>query len=396
MTRMTTGPRKLFIFCGEPSADQYGLRVVRHLRSLDPELEIHGVGSFLFKEAGVTLFRDNEDLAVTGFLEVFKNYPKFKSLLDQVTSFISDNQFDGVLLIDYPGFNLRLASRIRQSSPNTKIFYYVAPQVWAWGRHRLVKMKSLVDHLFVILPFELPLFQDAGISTEFVGHPLLDVIDHDLALHDIQAFCQRENVVLKESSRPVIAFLPGSRRNEIFKIFPVYLETMILMKTKMPEAQFIVSAANADRRREITQLFSQKASSLVSSVSVYLGDLNQLLSIADFAFVTSGTATLQTAIHGVPMAVVYKLNILSYWYIKNKLSIPWISLPNVISGKNIVAEFLQQECNAQNLTQYCVNLLKQNLQYIEARKSLEQFKELLGNRGASETVAKKIIRLISG
>jgi lipid-A-disaccharide synthase len=369
-------PLKIFIITGEPSGDLHGANLVKALHQENSGLEINCWGGNRMEAAGAKVLKHIDELAFMGFVEVAANIRTILKNFDLCEKHIREFQPDLVVFIDYPGFNLRIAKRVKKLGIKTA--YYISPQIWAWKENRVKQIKAYIDHVFVILPFEKAFYNKHGVDAQFVGHPLLDEIKH-IEVDEV-AFRTKHQL---EATKPIIALLPGSRTQEISKL----LEPMAQIIKDFPAHQFVVS-------KVAWQPLSIYQNALPSSVKMIEGNTYELLKIAEAAIVTSGTATLETALINTPQVVVYKANWLSVMIARQLVKIKYISLVNLILDKEVVRELIQQEVNTANL--------KQELSYIIAggkkrQEILDQYallREKLGHSGASELVAKALLKII--
>jgi len=317
------GPR-IFLSAGEPSGDLHGGEVAEALTRLLPDAELVGLGGDRMAEAGVELLAHVDDLAVMGFTEVASRIPYFLGLLRRLKAHMRQSRPDLVLPIDYPGFNFRLCRQAR--SAGLRILYYIAPQVWAWRRHRARVLAELVDHLAVILPFEEPIFARHGAKVSFVGHPLLDT---EPPAGSREAFCRSVGV---ESNRPVLAIFPGSRKQEVDRHLSIFTEAAREVARYVPETQPVIAEG------------SSIPESLYAAVSYpRTRDAWGLLHHADAAIVKSGTSTLQAALSGTPMVVAYRMSGLSFALARRLVRVPHVGLVNLVAEERIVPELLQDE-----------------------------------------------------
>ncbi len=329
---------------GEASGDLHGSNLVRELKKLDSDAQIRAWGGDLMEAAGADVVKHYRELAFMGFVEVLMNLRTIFRNLDFCKKDITAFHPDVLVLIDYPGFNLRIAKWAKKQG--YKVVYYISPQVWAWKENRVKIIRQCVDKMLVILPFEKDFYRKWHYEVEYVGHPLVEVID------DVKA---KSNGEKKEN---VVALLPGSRKQEILKKLPVMLE----VSTHFPELEFVVAKAPGQDDSFYEALLSPYPN--VKSVS---GKTYSLLMQADAALVTSGTATLETALFGVPEVVCYKGSVISYQIAKRVIKVKYISLVNLIMDKLVVKELIQEEMTVSNL----VEELKQLLYDPERRQQLE-------------------------
>ena len=362
---------KYYIIAGEASGDLHGSNLIKELVKLDIDAQIRCWGGDLMKAAGAILVKHYKELAFMGFAEVIKNLPAILNNLKFCKQDIESFHPDVLILIDYPGFNLRIAKWAKQKG--FKVIYYISPQVWAWKENRVKLIRKVVDKMLVILPFEKEFFEKKwNYKVDFVGHPLVEVVNNFLATHPF----------MKENP-PVIALLPGSRKQEIAKKLPVMLEA----SKSFPGYQFIVAkTASLDDDFYTTFLNNYPGVTTVANQTY------SLLSKASAALVTSGTATLETALFGVPQVVCYKGSSISYQIAKRLVNIKYISLVNLIMDREVVKELIQDKLTVQNLTNELENILHNQ----ESRRQIEadytSLKNLLQKQNnASEKAAAIVV-----
>jgi len=313
-----------YIISGELSGDLYGSKLIDHLKRLDQSAEFTCWGGGYMKSKGVNLVRDLDSLAFMGFFEVLKNFKTVLKIYFFAKQHIKDVQPDALILIDYPGFNLRIAKYAKQL--NIPVYWFIAPQVWAWKESRIKTMRKYIDKLFVALPFELNYFQNAGIQTFYYGHPLMNIINNHL-----------NESPPKVLGKPVIALLPGSRKQEIERMLPVMLQTV----QRFSNYRFIVIGANSIKRS-----FYEK---FIGSCNVELNFNKEVLNSVHAAVSTSGTVTLEIAAYKIPQVVCYNLNQISYLIARSFAKVNYISLVNLLADEMIVKELIQGQCNADNI-----------------------------------------------
>lgn len=363
---------KYYIIAGEASGDLHGSNLLKELRRLQPDAQFRGWGGDLMQRQGCDLVKHYRDLAFMGFKEVIANLRTILKNIQFAKDDIIQWQPDAVILIDYPGFNLRLADFCK--SIGLPVIYYISPQVWAWKENRVKKIKSCVDELICILPFEVPFYEKWGMQVHFVGHPLLDAVE---GFEKDPQFRIHHGL----DHRSVVALLPGSRTQEIKKMLPVMLE----MAERFPERQFLVAAAPGQPEALYHTFLKNHP-----EVKLVKGATYQLLAQADAALVTSGTATLETGMFGVPQVVCYRGSALSYAIGKRLVKIKFISLVNLILDRSAVCELIQADFNSKRL--------EEELKYIlsaegnaRLKTDYAELKSKLGHRGASEKAAEIIV-----
>ncbi|MFH0866284.1 MAG: lipid-A-disaccharide synthase [Bacteroidota bacterium] len=367
---------KYYIIAGEASGDLHASNMIAELKKLDSDAHFRCWGGDLMKTQGAELVKHYKDLAFMGFVEVLSNFRTIIKNIRFCKQDILSYKPDVVILVDYPGFNLRIAEFAKQSG--FKVVYYISPQVWAWKQARVQKIKQTVDKMFVILPFEKEFYKKFDYDVDFVGHPLLDAIAQ---------ITQKEISVIKDelclSEKPVIALLPGSRKQEISIMLPEMLKVI----NSFPGYQFAVAAVGT-HGEEFYEIFCSEF-----PVKIITGLTYSLLMVSDAALVTSGTATLETAIFGVPEVVCYKGSYISYQLARKLVKVDYISLVNLVMQKEVVKELIQQEFNLNNLNNELKKILnpdnreKMKIEYAKLR-------EKLGGKGASENTAKRITEFL--
>lgn len=372
-------PKRIYLIAGEASGDLHGSNLVKALKTENPELEFRFWGGDLMEAEIGRPVRHIRELAFMGFIEVLLN---LRTILNNIRFCKQDIQAfrpDALVLIDYPGFNLRIAEWAK--SQGIKVYYYVSPQVWAWKQSRVHKIKRFVDHLFVILPFEKAFYEKFGYEVEFVGHPLLDAIEQYRSKAMDESRFREE---FRLTNKPVIAILPGSRKQEIGAKLPIMLEAA----KAFPEYEIVVAGAPSLEMEFYTPFFEG------SDVKIIHGKTYDILSISEAAIVTSGTATLETALFEVPEVVCYKASSISYAIAKRLVKIRFISLVNLIMDREVVRELIQHECHAQAIEQELRLLVKGGKKREQVLNDYKILKEKLGSGGASKKVAQSLLKTI--
>lgn len=354
---------KYYIIAGEASGDLHASNLVHELKKLDEQAVCKGVGGNLMQQANVDLLFGLDRLAFMGFYEVLKNLPTIRKNFKQVKQAISTFQPDVVILIDYPGFNLRMAKWCKKQG--YKVAYYISPQIWAWKENRVEIIKKYVDLMMCILPFEVSFYNKHNYNNAyFVGHPLLDLYNNT-ELNDF-------------SNKQSIALLPGSRKQELQKLTPIFIQ----VANQFPNEQFIITA--------ISRLKELYPTQLPSNVKIVFDDMQNVLRHAKVAVVCSGTATLETALLQVPQVVIYKTSWLNYQIGKRLAKVDFISLPNLIANEKIVEELIQHNCSVDNISTQLNKLLSSN-----NNQFYNKLISKIGERGASVHAAKHIVELVN-
>jgi len=365
---------KYYIIAGEASGDLHGANCIKHLKQKDPQCEIRAWGGDNMRDQGVTIVRHINELAFMGFVEVAKNIRTILSNIKFCKSDILNFNPDAVIFIDYPGFNLRIARFCKVQG--IKTIYYISPQIWAWHQSRIKAIRRDIDKMMVILPFEKEFFASHNHDVEFVGHPLLDAIEAPQSLETSEDFIKKNTL----SSKPIIALLPGSRKQEIERMLPV----MASIVAKFQQYQFVIAGTRAH------DLSFYRKYSPTQELPVVYGETYALLKNSLAALVTSGTATLETAIIGTPQVVCYKTGTLSYQIARRLVKLKYISLVNLIMDEKVVTELIQGDLNSEKLD---VELKKLTFDGPHREMIIYKYSELrkkLGGHGASEKAAEII------
>ena len=381
-----SGPtsKKFFIVAGENSGDLHGANLVKALRKQEPDVVFRGLGGPEMERNGVELLENMvEKLAIIGFTQVVRNINKIFKLFKLVEDALVEDPPDAVILIDYPGFNLRVARLA--NSLDIKVIYYVVPQLWAWHASRINTIRPNVDLLLVILPFEEEYYRQRKVrDVRYTGHPLLDVI---------KLTRTREEVCAKfglDAERPLIGLLPGSRKPEIIRILPTLLEACELLYKDDPSRQFVLPRATSVPESLIEKYISRYA----APIKVIAQERFNVRATFDFALVTSGTATLETTILECPMLIIYKVSWLTWLIGKALADIHYVGLPNIIAEKMIVPELLQDEATGLRIFEETKKIIGSEEKMANVKYELRRIKEKLGEPGASDKAAAHIRQLL--
>lgn len=364
---------KYYVIAGEASGDLHGANLVRALRRTDPSAQIRAWGGDMMRQAGAEVVKHYRDLAFMGFIEVVANLRTILGNMRFCKRDIEAFAPDAVIFIDYPGFNLNIASWCHKRKYKT--FYYISPQVWAWKEGRVRTIKKNVDHMLVILPFEREFYRKHAYEVDYVGHPLLDALN-DRKPVEKEAFRREEGL----DGRPLVALLPGSRRQEIRAMLPA----MVRMADVFPDYQFAVAATPVQHKSLYEEIIGSR------DVKIVTGRTYDLLSSAHAAAVTSGTATLETALIGTPEVVCYKGSPVSYFIGRMVVKVPFISLVNLIAGREVVRELIQGAMNPERLAEELARILDGPAR----ERMLSDYREIrhrLGDGGASLRAADLIV-----
>ena len=366
---------KYYIIAGEASGDLHGSNLIKQIKQLDDAADIRCWGGDMMAQAGGHVVKHYKELAFMGFVEVVMNLRTIFRNLDWCKKDILAFQPDAIVLIDYPGFNLRIAEWAKQQG--LKVIYYISPQVWAWKESRVKKIRECVDKMLCILPFEKEFYHKWNYEAEYVGHPLIEVVKAAREAPPAPRF----------SDKPIIALLPGSRRQEVTEKLPV----MLSMARYFPEYQFVMAQAPS-----LDDSFIRSFTDAYPNVSVVKGQTYALLLQASAALVTSGTATLETALFGVPEVVCYKGSPISYFFAKRLIKVKYISLVNLIMDKPVVKELIQHDLTEENLLKELTLILKDEARREQMKADYAVLWTLLGDGTASRKAAEAIVAAVNG
>lgn len=368
--------KRLYVVAGELSGDAHGAGLLRSLKTMVPAVEIHGAGGpEMAAVAGPGLRDWVEDAAVMGVWEVLKRYGWFKQrfaeMLDEVRSF----RPDVLLLIDYPGYNLRFAEAVKRECPETRLVYYISPQVWAWHKGRIPKMARLLDEMLCLFPFEQPIFENAGLKTTFVGHPLVDELE-EKKLPDAQR------------DESLIGLFPGSREREVARLFPMMIQTAARLRAWRADLKFEVPAASAKLAGQIRGLLAEANAD--GWITVNNGGSHALMQRAGCAVIASGTATLEAAYYGLPYCLVYRVAPLTYVLARILVKIKLIGLVNILAGEEVVREFVQADAEPVAVSRELRELIESPGKRVALQERLAETTSKLGDHGAHERAAQAV------
>ncbi|MFZ9938202.1 MAG: lipid-A-disaccharide synthase [Luteolibacter sp.] len=368
--------KRLYVVAGELSGDAHGAGLLRALKPMVPALEIHGAGGPQMADAAGPGLRDwVEDAAVMGVWEVLKRYGWFKQRFAEMLAELKEFRPDVLVLVDYPGFNLRFAEAVRRECPETRLVYYISPQVWAWHKGRIPKMARLLDEMLCLFPFEQPIFANAGLKTTFVGHPLVDELEE-----------QRLADARRDES--LVGLFPGSREREVARLFPMMIETAKRLQSWRAELKFEVPAASPKLAAQIRALRDEAGAA--GWIEVGTGSSHSLMQRACCGVIASGTATLEAAFYGLPYCLVYRVAPLTYVLGKLLVKIKHIGLVNILAGEEVVREFIQGEANPHAVTTELRGLLEDPGKRGALAAKLLETAAMLGDSGTHERAARAV------
>ncbi|NLN92892.1 MAG: lipid-A-disaccharide synthase [Candidatus Hydrogenedens sp.] len=365
--------KTVFLIAGESSGDLHGANLIRALKAQDPEVTCFGLGGRTMETAGMELVQDLASDAIMGFAEVLRRLLPLRRLLLDTVALIRERRPDVIVLIDYPGFNIRFAEAVAELG--IPIVYYISPQVWAWKKKRIHKIARLVRKMLVIFPFEEELYRDKGVYCRYVGHPLLD------ELKDLQKTGDEED-------ETIIGMLPGSRSQEIQRIAPVMAQVCRDILARKAEIRFMTACTNEARAREVRAAFEGLP------VEVKVRPSREVFLKSRCCLIASGTATLEAALLETPFLIVYKVNRISYWLARLLVRIPYIGIVNILTGSDIVPEYIQHEANSDKITPVLLELLEDSPLRNQMMANFRMLQTHLGGPGASDCAAEEILALL--
>jgi lipid-A-disaccharide synthase len=369
------------IVAGEASGDIYGADLVSEAMKLVPDIHFFGIGGERMREAGVDTLVDSCDMAVVGLVEVIKHFDVISSAFRKLKRILLTNPPDLLILIDYPGFNLRLAKVAKKIG--VKVLYYISPQIWAWRQGRVKKIARLVDQMAVILAFEAPFYEKAGVPVTFVGHPMLDLVN---VLLDRSAAAISFNL---DPGRKIVGLFPGSRHNEIEKLLPVIIAAAVNLKKRFPDIQFILPLASTLQYDDIVPLLSSAGLEVITTRD----RIHDMIRACDAVISVSGTVTLEIALVGTPMVIIYKLSPLTYQLAKRLVKVDNIGLCNIVAGETVVQELIQDEANPAAIASEVEKLLTDHSYHASIVHKLGKVRSKLGQGGASVNVARLAVEM---
>ncbi|TNE55712.1 MAG: lipid-A-disaccharide synthase [Bacteroidetes bacterium] len=371
--------KKIYLIAGEASGDLHGSNLIKALLEEDASLEFRFWGGDLMSKYAGPPVKHIKELAFMGFIEVLKNIRTILSNIRFCKEDILKYKPDALVLIDYPGFNLRIAEWAKKEG--IKVYYYISPQVWAWKQSRVHKIKRSVDHLFTILPFESDFYKRFDFDVEYVGHPLLDAVDQFRQKDSDEASFRKTHEL---SEKPLVAILPGSRKQEIRTKLPVMLQAI----DGLDQFEFVIAGAPALDASFYEEFLKQSKHRIIHDATY------DLLNFSESALVTSGTATLETALFNVPEVVCYKASPISYQIARKLVKIKYISLVNLIMDREVVKELIQGDCNPSLLRSEFLHIVPGGSKRSQMLEDFEKLRKILGTGGASKKVAQSLLKTI--
>ncbi|MCW8811952.1 MAG: lipid-A-disaccharide synthase [Ignavibacteriaceae bacterium] len=379
---MSESSKKLMIITGEVSGDLIGAALVKELKSLKPHLNIIGIGGDKMREEGMELIYHSDQMAFLGFIEVVKHLPFIRKVQKKLIDVIKDEEIKHVVLIDYPGFNLSIAKKLKPLG--VKVIYYVSPQIWAWAKGRIKKVKKYVDKMLLVFPFEAEFYGKENIDVEFVGHPLVERVSRYKFINKNEFYSKFKLELDKE----ILLVMPGSRKQEVKEIFPEAIKAAGKLANKF-NLQVVVA-----RSKNIDEKYLRQLSGNEKFVSVE--DHNyELMKYSRFGIIKSGTSTLEAGYFSLPMVIIYKTSPLTYLIGKQLVKLDRIGMVNILLNEMVVPELIQNKASAVNIFNEASNILSDNQIYEDMKLRLGEVKNKLGGEGASEKAARSILGILN-
>jgi len=374
--------KKVLLVAGETSGDLHGAHLVEAIHQIDPEVQFLGVGGEHLARKGMKILYHSQSLAVVGITEVLFKLRTILKALKGLKEALDQEKPNLIVLIDFPDFNLRLAKIARQKG--IPVLYYISPQVWAWRHGRVKLIAERVKKMVVFFPFEVPLYKAAGVDVEWVGHPLVDIVKPALS---------KEEAFRKfglDPKRRTVGLLPGSRTHEVERFLPPLLASAHLLQKEIPDLQFVIPLAPGFTEETLSPWMRNSPAPL----KFIQGWTYDVMNICELLILASGTATLEGAILGKPMIIIYKGSLLSYWIVRAMIQVNHIGLVNLVAGKGIAPELIQKDVNPKRIAEEGLRILKDSVLQQEMVESLKEVRQRLGNPGAAQRAARIVMSLL--
>lgn len=372
----------VFIVTGEASGEAHAARVINALNQLSPDIKLSGIGGDKLRAEGVDIVVDFSELAVMGLVEVLKRYREIKAIFNRVVAFLKQQRPDLLVLVDYPGFNLKLAKEAKKLG--IPVLYYISPKVWAWRKGRVKTIKKVVDHMAVLFPFEVPIYQEQQISVNCVGHPLVDAVVRNFSTEEAK---RSLNIDPKQK---VLGLFPGSRRSEVEVLLPLMIKAAERIVAKHANIEVVLPLAPGLNTSVIDTILAETQ----LPIKVVSEDFYDLTSACDAIVAASGTVTLEIALLGVPHFIIYRVSPLTYKILRRLVKIPYVGLCNIVTGKGLVTELLQDDVTVEYIEQELLDRLER----LDSKEVAEEVRQkvltALGPSGGAKNVAQQIITML--
>ena len=370
----------VMIIAGEASGDMHAAALVRKIHQERPEIRFFGIGGDQMDRAGVEIVRHIREMSILGFAEVIKQYIPIRKIFREMVCVMHRRRPCLVILVDYPGFNIRFAHRVRVCK--IPLVYYISPQVWVWGKGRIKDIARTVDRMLVLFPFEEPIYREAGVDVQFVGHPLKDAVHTEMSK---AAFFEALGF---KTDRPTIGLLPGSRSQEVRRLLPEMMKSLSHLEDRLGPLQVVLGKASS---LEDVEYHAFRESDTTRTLRNQTYDI---MAHSDIIIVASGTATLEIALLGTPMVIVYRISLLSFLIAKILVKLPYVGLVNIVAEDHIVPELLQSDCNPEQIAESVYALLTDDDRNQQMRQALKTVAEKMGEAGATRKAAEEVLKFI--
>jgi len=373
---------RVMIIAGEASGDQHSARLVEAVHAVDPSVEFFGIGGESMRKAGVEIIVDSAEMAVVGLVEIWAHRKVIFGALAKMREILKNDPPDLLFLTDYPEFNLRLAKTAKQL--NIKVLFYISPQIWAWRQWRVKKIRSLVDMMAVIFPFELDFYHQHNVPVRFVGHPLAD---------EVHASAERDQLFTEfglDNSRPVIGLFPGSRQSEVKRLMPIIIETAKQLKRLKPEIQFLLPIASTLK----AEIFANYIDTDTPAINMIENRSYDVMASCDAIVTVSGTVTLEIALIGTPMVIINRISSLSYLIAKQLVKVDHIGLCNIVAGKRVVPEMIQYDAKPEKITEELIKMLTQTDYRQSIKNELKKVRARLSSNSETSNLAELTLNLL--
>ena len=374
--------RRIMVLTGEPSGDVHAGQLVSEIKKLDPDIHFTGIGGPHLEHEKVDLFYPISKLSAMGITEVVVQFRQIMQAFDRFKKKLRQQRYDLLILVDYPGFNLKAAEYAKRNH-NIPVLYFITPKVWAWKKSRLNRIKSFVDHAALILPFEEKIYKKAGIPATYVGNPLMD----EYPDHLTRAF--QKQTKANHSSQITIGLLPGSRRSEVNRLLPVMLKSADLIRQKQKGVRFVISNAGSVKKQDLEQILATGETD--AGFEVFQGPVRDIFSVSDLIIAASGTVTLEAALYGIPTILIYKMSYISFSIAKIFVELQYAGLANLIVDKEVMPELLQGDATPGRISRKVIRMLGE-LEFYQDQLTL--VRRFLGNNGASKRAAAIALQLM--
>lgn len=374
--------KSVLIIAGEASGDLHGAALIRELKKLDSELNFYGIGGNKMKSSGMELIYHSDRMSFLGFVEVVKHLPFISKVQKELLEEVKLRKTKSAILIDYPGFNISIAKKLKKLG--VEIYYYISPQVWAWGKGRVKKIKKLVRKMFVVFPFEENFYKEKGVDAEFVGHPLI----RELSEYN---FLSKNDLINKfglESDKEILLLLPGSRKHEVTDIFPEMFRAAKMISAKF-NFQIVVACASSVDESLLKEVVKENGYKIIS------GYTYDLMKHSKFGIIKSGTSTLEAGLLNLPMIIVYKASALTYFIGRTLVKLDNIGIVNILLDKTLLPELIQNNVNAEKIFSEAEKILSDDEKYHSIKSELNKLYKILGEKNAAENTALQICKLMN-